>query len=173
MDPVCRLARINRMRHIKMRHENSADHTNSCRNPGHAGLFHSKFRNRVRRRSPGKALKHTAAAAKAHKQKWRNASTYILLHICIGGCAADISKSAHSVNPTKTAKSPVWGPRWNHFFLFPIFDFAGSGRDPQERRAMKSSADHTDSHRNPSRLGLFYGISSFLGVGAAGSGRDP
>ena len=57
--------------------------------------------------------------------------------------------------------------------FFPNFDFAGSGRDPLERCAMKNSADHTNSHRNPCRLGLFYGIFSFLGAGAAGSGRGP
>ena len=59
------------------------------------------------------------------------------------------------------------------FLIFRNFDFAGSGRDPLERCAMKNSADHTNSHRNPSHLGLFYGIFSFLDAGAAGSGQGP
>ena len=59
------------------------------------------------------------------------------------------------------------------FLFFRISTSPDRAGTPPERCAMKNSADHTNSHRNPSRLGLLYGIFSFLGVGAAGSGRGP
>ena len=59
------------------------------------------------------------------------------------------------------------------FLFFEISISPDRAGTPLERCAVKNRADHTDFHRNPSLPGLFHGIFSFLGAGAAESGRGP